>query len=273
MSRRSLRGRVSLRVLALALGLLPVSAVAGPPIKNTKLEAIGGGRKELLAKGRVNVLIFFRLGQAYSRDSLQPIDELRESFGKKPVRFLGLISDRYPPAQVAALLRELKVTLPVVRDAEDRLLGAFHVKMEPMVLIVGKQGRLVGSQPFRKVNFIDDVQARVRHALGEIDDAALDRILHPKARERPGSPERSKAKRYLRLARMLLGAGSLAPALKAITTSLADDPKLAAAHLVQGQILQAQKRCKQALAAFRRALALDPKLSTARTGLKACGGS
>ncbi|MCK5800698.1 MAG: hypothetical protein KAI47_26105, partial [Deltaproteobacteria bacterium] len=55
--------------------------------------------------------------------------------------------------------------------------------------------------------------------------------------------------------------------------AIKDDSKLAAAHLLMGQILAAQKHCGAAKAAFARALKLDASLKDAKAGAAACKGA
>lgn len=259
------------RCAVLLIGaLLTAPALSAPtqaaPVKNRKVEALGGGRVDLLVKKRVNVLFFFRLDQTYSREGLQALTALQKKVADKPVRFLALVSDRYPVVRVKALLAATKSKVAVARDVKDKLYSELRIRMEPMAVFISKQGKVVGSQAFRKINFVDDMVAWLRHALGEIDAAQLQAILEPKARKRPGTTNRSPALRYQRLARMLLGAGSLDGARKAIDKSLADDAKLADSHVILGEILVAQKKCAEAKKAFKRARALDPKLAAAKKG-------
>ncbi len=80
----------------------------------------------------------------------------------------------------------------------------------------------------------------------------------------------SLAKRNFNLAMMLFKLGSHDKALETVMKSLEYDPELAEAHALVGAILAAEDDCPSAIAAFDKALSLEPDEPTALEGKKAC---
>ncbi len=278
---RFLRGLNFARYAVVIVSLISVSSshVNAKPrhvVKNRKIKTCCGGTVSLLDTGKHNVLFFFSIEKAYSIDALKELEVIRKDYAKKKkqVRFLAIISSRYSKAKVVEALRKAKVTMSVGRDDKDLLYGELDLKMRPTVVCIDKHRRVIGHQVYRRINFENIMRAHIRFALGEISKSALDAVLHPKDRGvGTGGGSHVAALRQWRLGKLLFKSGALAGALHAAKKAIKDDSKLAAAHLLMGQILAAQKHCGVAKAAFARALKLDASLKDAKVGAAACKGA
>jgi predicted Zn-dependent protease len=254
--------------LLLAGSALPGAALAfreasaGTPIRDRTMPTVDGKRAALLASGKVGVFVFVRAGHDHSLSALQKLAQLEGEFEAKPVRFVAIVSDTEVPADVQALAREAGVRMPVLVDEADAFYGELGVAMLPSAGIVGRDGRLTGFQPFRKVNYLDAMRGRVQVALGELDEAGLARVLDPGVQ---AAPSGGRARARLRLARTLLAAGSVEQALESARASVALEPDLAEAHQVLSEALARAGRCDEAeaAAAAARKLAPDAKTSPA----------
>jgi len=242
--------RLFAAVVAIALGAgTPASTPAfrntqkGDPVRNRKMPTLDGRTESLLGTARANVFVFFRPGQEHSASALEQLAELEKELRSRPVRFVGVVSGDDSVDEVRAMVRESGIRMPVLLDKGDELYGELGVVLHPSVGIADERHRLVGFQPFRKINFTDAMRGRIQLALGEIDEARLASILDP-----PQAPVASGGRAHARvkLARVLLKAGQVEAAIDSARAGIAIDPDLAEAHAVLAEALARAKRCDEA---------------------------
>jgi|GEM_PF-589819 len=243
-------------------------AEVGSIIEDVEMPALDGGRQRLLSNAEANVFIFFKPGQEHSQATMKKISLLEKETAGKSVRWVGIVSDTIPKADVLALVKEAGISMPVLVDVGDALYGRLGVALQPVVGITGKDHTLVAYQPFTKINYIEVLRARIRHLLKEIDDKGLAQALHPPVATM--SDNAAAARRRLTLAGKLFQAKNYEKALENVNISMEKDPTSPAAHALQGDILAAQGRCPDALKAYDRALKADPANARAVEGKKAC---
>jgi tetratricopeptide (TPR) repeat protein len=241
----------------------------GAVISNPELAVVGGGKRAVQGTDGVNVLVFFRPDKDYNLSTLKGLAACEKRTAGKPVRWTGVVGERFPAEQVRAAQAETGIAMPVVVDAGDALYVELGLAQLPVVAITDKTRKLVQFQPFTKLNFCELVDGRIRLALGEITDADFEKLLNP-ASTRVGG-DASVAGRHLKMAEVLLKSGSGEKALEQAKIAVEKAPDLAAAHSVLGTALQATGDCKGALVAFDQALKLDPADARAAEGKKGCG--
>ncbi len=241
----------------------------GDPVQDVQLDALGGGKDRLLAKGaKANVFVFFRPEQDHSVDTLKDLASCEKEFAGKPVRFVGVVSDSWPPDVVQALVRDTGVKMTVLVDRGDALYGALGIRLHPVIGIVDAKGKLVAFEPFREINYCERVKVRIRWLLGEVSEAEIAKVDEPARSPLPHSDE-GVSKRHLNFARMLLKIGQPEKALDEVAKALAVQPS-AAGHGLRGEILATLGRCPEAVAAFDVALKIEPANAVATEGKKRC---
>ncbi|PKN59183.1 MAG: hypothetical protein CVU56_01505 [Deltaproteobacteria bacterium HGW-Deltaproteobacteria-14] len=268
---------VSLGACAL-LGLttLVTPAVAarsalGATITPHTLERVDGkGKAALFTKDAVTAVLLFTPDHAPSGEALDAAERCRADLAEAPVRWIALVSDRYPAADLRDTLARPGRTLDVAYDAGDAVYAELKAHVRPTAAIIDRDGRLVDWQPYESVGFGDKLCARVKHAAGLLDDAGRDAVLNPQRKTEERDPSAAKAQRYLKLGERLFAAGQLDKAEKMVRESLAAHEPVAAAHGLLGAILRARGDCPGALVAFERALALAPDDADAAAGRAAC---
>jgi tetratricopeptide (TPR) repeat protein len=191
-----------------------------------------------------------------------------KEFAGKPVRFVAVVSDSWPAAEVQAFVRESGVRMPVLVDDGDALYGKLGIRLHPVIGIVDAQRKLVAFEPFRQINYCDRVKVRIRWALGEASDAEVAKVDDPERTPLPHS-DAGVARRHLNFARQLHRIGQEQRALEEVRKSLAFAPS-AEAYALEGQVLVALRRCPEALRAFDTAAKLEPANAAARDGRKSC---
>jgi hypothetical protein len=238
----------SVASLAAALFALPVQAFRqvqpGAPLPDRILPTVDGRRASLVAQGKVSVFVFVRTQHDHSESALRQLATLERELAHRPVQLVAVVSDGEVPADVQELTRATGVRMPVLIDRGDALYGELGVAMYPSAGIVGRDGRLSSFQPFRKINYLDAMRGRVQVALGELDEKALAAILDPGAAPPPTGSGRAHAR--LKLARTLLAAGLVDPALESARAAVALDPALGEGHQVLSDALARAGRCEEA---------------------------
>ena len=69
----------------------------------------------------------------------------------------------------------MKIT--TLQDKGNALYGKLGVVLHPVIGVTNKKHELTLYFPFRATNFGNELKTRLRHMLGEIDDAKLDEML------------------------------------------------------------------------------------------------
>jgi tetratricopeptide (TPR) repeat protein len=247
--------------VVLSLALIPVAhaeafreTAVGTTIKNRRLPTIDGKAETLLGNAKANVFVFFRTGQDHSEQALMQLAELEKEFAKKPVRFVAVVSSDEPRDAVVALARQTGVRMPVLVDEKDALYGELGVVLHPSVGVADAQHRLAQYQPFRKINLLDDLRARIQVVLGELTEAQLAAVLDP-----PASPVKvNRAHARVNLARKLLQAGAVDAAVQSARAAVALEPTHAENHAMLAETLARSGKCDEAAREAAEARKLDP---------------
>lgn len=222
----------------------------------------------LLRDVDANVLVFFRPNQERSSSGLKELAGCQKELASKSIAWTAIVSDSVPVKSAAALIRESGIDAPVVRDSGDSVYGGLGIALHPVVVIVGRNGRLAAFEPFRSVNYCAVVKARIRRMLNEISEDELQNVLNPPKAQEGGNGQ--VARRYRAFAEALFRAKNYEKALQNVRTSLEKDPDQAPAHALLGDILSAQGRCEEAVPAYGKALELDASDLRARDGMTRC---
>lgn len=265
----------ALLLAAVAAGPTPPAAVAfakvGTRVEALELPAAAGGKAPLLSPAaRANVLVFFRADQERSVDALRQLAGCEQELGAA-VHWAAVVSGTANAAEAAGAAAAAGVRMPVLLDAGDRLYDALEVRLFPAVVIADGKGVLRAVEPYRQLEFAHAVKAQIRFVLGEIDRAALDRVLDPEASRMPGDDPVKKAMRDVNMARRLVELGQYEAAVKQAQRALelapvpAAFPVLATAYAKLGRCADSARALEQA-----RKAAVDPKQLAATRAL--CAG-
>jgi tetratricopeptide (TPR) repeat protein len=242
-------------------------AQLGTCLQDAEMPLLTGGRAHLLSSSVVDVVIYFRPGQEFSRMTLKGLGAVEHELAGRSIHWVGVVSDRSPKDDVLAEMKETGLDMPVLVDVGDKLYGTLGVAQLPVTVVCDQEHKLIAYQSFTKVNYSDVIRARLRFFLKEISQAQLDAVLNPPAATTDS--DEAAASRRLKLANMLFEAKSYDKALENIDAGLARIPS-ASAYALRGAILAAQGKCAEAKEAYTQALKLDPQNVRASEGLKGC---
>ena len=118
---------------------------AGKPAAEFSLAVLDGkGRKVSLAaqKGKVVVLDFWATWCGPCRRWMPIVAKLEKETEGKGVKFFA-VNLREPPATVRAYVREQKVEVPVLMDADGKVGTAYGARSIPLTVVVGRDGKIV----------------------------------------------------------------------------------------------------------------------------------
>jgi hypothetical protein len=215
--------------LLLAPMIAPAHVDAGVPVENAELAALDGSRHALLVKNQVNVLVFFRPEQERSIDTLQRLAECERLLAAKPVHLVPLVSSSAPAAAARAAVEGAGIQSPVLVDQSDELYGKLELRQHPMIVIVDRKWTVHAFEPYQRLRYCEIVRARVRFLLGELDQAAVEKIVKPPRADFPTEVAGGSAGRYVKLGNRELAKGNCEYALKAFDHALERDPANAGA--------------------------------------------
>jgi tetratricopeptide (TPR) repeat protein len=242
----------------------------GDTVDDVELRTLDGRPEHFLQKGlAANVFLFFRPEQEHSTDTLLDLAKCEKEFEKKPVRWVGVVSDSWPAEQVRALVKETGVRMTVLVDVGDALYGKLGIRLHPVIGIVDKRSKLVAFEPFRAINYCDRIRVRVKYLLGEATESDVAAVDAPAPSPLPHSAH-GVALRHANFARRLNEIGQPDQALAELQKSL-DAAPTAAAYALRGKILAAKGKCPDALRDLDQALKLEPGNAVALEGKKRCG--
>lgn len=268
------------RRFTLPLALLAIFAALPPPararaepgtqLEDVELRTLAGGKARLLStKVKANVFVFFRPNQERSLDALKQMAACEKELAGKSIHWAAVVSGSEPAADVKAAVAQSGIQMPVLLDEGDVLYDRLGVRLHPMVGIADAKLTLVALEPYRQIEYCEVIKSRIKVLLGELDQAALDKVLNPERSALPGADPAKKAMRDVNMARRLLEMGNAAESVKFAQKALAVAP-VPQAFTVLGKAYAKQGKCAEAVKAFEQALALDPKDAEAAAGKGSC---
>jgi hypothetical protein len=266
--KRAILVPIAVVAVAAAAGARAQAGETGQVLPDVSLTSVDGGTAPLVdGSSTATAILFFRAGQERSEETLKMLAGCEPRLAGKPARIVGVVPADSAEGAKAALASS-KAKLTVLVDPGDTVYAAAGVRTHPAVVVVDRARRVVAFEPYHQVGYCDAVVARVRHALGEIDDAEVARALAPPPSALP-EDSTGVARRHVSLGRKLLATKAYAQAHDNARKAIALAPS-ADAWRLEGDVFAAEGRCAEATRAFDSALALDPKDAAAMAARQAC---
>jgi len=256
--------RKSLTGAGMALSLLAVvsSAVAdhlrnvqpGEPLPPFQCRTLDGG--QLASKdvaGRVLVLVYVSAGQEQSDSALAAAHKVVTGINNEGLVLVFMSADVDRLEKLRETRQVAGIQEPLLLDEGRKYYGQLGLITFPTTIVTSKTGELSHVISSWRRNYEHHLELYCRHALGELDDAALAAGLTegPAFRDEASS----KANRHRSMAEMLRSKGMIAEAVRELEKSLELDPdnadsqlELAELLVAQGQLDQAQQRVAGLLA-------------------------
>ena len=176
--------------------------------------------KDLL--GKVVVLVYLSAQQRGSERAAVDAQRIVERLDRDDVELVFVTADVGYREEFAALWSEAKITRPLTFDTGRELYGKLGLIVFPTTLVIGREGKLEHVISTRRTNYSFVLHAFLRHALGELDEAALEAELDAKSLQLD-SPA-ALALRHRAVARLLSEKGLFSGAERELNTALEMDP-------------------------------------------------
>jgi len=258
--------------LAAAPFMAHAHADVGTQVAQAEFSAASGEKVRLVdPRARVSVLVFVKAGQDRSIDALKAMARCEKELAGRPVRFIGVVPPDTTPEEARALASSTGVKMPLVFDAGDALYNHLSVRLHPVIFLLDAKAKVADFEQYRQIDYCEVVTAHIRFLLGEIDQAALDRIEAPARGSMPGDDAKDVSNRDVNLGRKQLKIGQYDKAAASANKALGVSPN-AGAFALLGEIAAARGDCRAAVKQFDQALRIDPAEPHALAGRKACAG-
>ncbi|MHC5022512.1 MAG: tetratricopeptide repeat protein [Planctomycetota bacterium] len=279
-ARRTLRGRTGATIaLGLAI-LLAATTNAGtsdlrrgdpaPVISGTSLD--GRPMRTAEMRGRPLVLLFGETGHARTRTAFEQIVAALDEpdLTGQPVTWLVILSSHSDVNDVASLGSTRRRLPLMLHDADRAIFRAHEVVVQPSVVVVDEEGRVVHAISGPTERLGDIVHDAVLLACGRLSAERFEQMLHPESRRAPTDNE-IHAQRSLRLADRLLANEMVMMAEEKYREAIELDATCVEAHVRLGALLRREGRLDEAESLFSTALALEPDSLEAMCGLAHVG--
>ena len=268
--------RLLQKILLAALAMAPLGAHAhaevGTVVANVELRTAAGGKEKLLLpRMKATALVFVRTGQDRSLDALKAMSKCEQELAGKPVRFVAVVSGDTPPADAVALASGAGIRMSVLLDDGDVLYQRMGVRNHPVVFLLDAKYAIAVFEQYRQIDYCEVIRARLRFLLGELDQAAVEKIVNPPVSTMPGDDVRDVSIRDVNLGRRQLKIKQFEKAIQSANKALEKAPSPGAFALL-GDVYAAQGDCAKAQKQYEQALKLDPAEKHAVAGKQACAG-
>ena len=230
------------------------------------------GQEHTLAyvKGQpATLVVFFATWSPRSTPALEDAQKLYAEYADKGFRVLAVNVNRLSLSQddrrqIGEVKDSLKLTYPIVIDANLETYNAFGVVATPSTAVLNSEGRIVYEAASYLRSTGDDIRESVEVLLGVREAPKADAVA-----AKPLYKPDPKAQRHYSFGRTMFQRGNRDKAMEQLELAAAADPKYAAPRIFLGHLLLAKKDPKsvqQAAEYFAAAAALAPEDVTAWTG-------
>ena len=170
-----------LAIAILSVALLPVSSQVKPvpTVPNMKLQGLDGHIYDLNdLRGNVVLVSFGATWCAPCSTELRALEELLVEYKGKPVKFYWVSiesPDQVTNSVLKRYAKERKVSFPVLRDTARMVFSQFSPRVRlPMIVLLGKDGRVDAPVQFGMRSPADAYKADMRARLDKLIAAAAD---------------------------------------------------------------------------------------------------
>lgn len=230
------------------------------------------GQEHTLAqlKGQpATLLVFFATWSPRSTPALEDAQKLAAQYADKGFKVLAINVNRLSLGpddrrQIGELKDSLKLTVPIVIDANLETYNAFGVVATPSTAVVNAEGKIVHEAASYLSSTGSDIRESVEILLGVREAPQVDAVA-----AKPVFKPDPKALRHYSFGRTMFQRGNRDKAQDQFEQAAAADPKYAAPRIFLGHLLLAKKDPKSLQAAaehFAAAAAIAPDDVTAHTG-------
>jgi tetratricopeptide (TPR) repeat protein len=243
---------------------LPSVGAPAPSWALPSLQDNGTVRLEDL-RGRVVFLLF---GELYNENSIAACRDLASTLstaGEDASAYL-IITQKAPVSELRQQAQRKGVAIPILRDADRRVLADYRVLVLPSLVVIDPEGTVILSCAGYPLNFPDLIADAVLYAAGRLTDRELER-RRVTATAAAVPENTARALRLAALGHQLARRGSPDLAADTYRQAIAADADCLTAQLGLGTCLLNGGELAAAETHFQRALAIAPDSADSAFGL------
>jgi tetratricopeptide (TPR) repeat protein len=229
-----------------------------------KLKTVSGQEVEYAAPPEVAVVLsFVRMGQEKSEAVMRELARLDPKVLEKS-QVLALVTNPQE-GDVAAWVKNLGVTFPVLVDQNEEVYSKYGVMVAPQTAIMAPDGKLRGEVGGHTADFKSSVEDKLRELLG------MEKVEDKSAAVAKDLPlERKKAMRELQDAKVKVKRKMKAKAIPQAKEAVASDDTYVEAHVFYANLLLDEggpENLAEAEKQLNRAAELEPANAAVKPGL------
>jgi len=182
-----------------------------------------GGSVLVPVENKISIVLFVKAGQDRSDQAMAQLNTLiADPACQGSVQAIAVVSGQEAGVGAARIEGSQLWSGQVVIDLDYEASGLMSARVWPTTEIIDAQGSRIAHLPGLRESYSKDIRAYLDFAMGEIDQAALDKRLETNSTI--ASTPDSIASRRLHMAERLLDKGQTELALKELEQGLAIDP-------------------------------------------------
>jgi tetratricopeptide (TPR) repeat protein len=216
-------------------------------------------------KGKVVLILYWRVGQERSVKALKELKILSENFIDQPLQILAITKDTEEKSQIKDIRKSLALPFPVLLDVKAKIYTDFGVFVFPSTALIDKKGVYQYHYGGFRDGYKSELSQQIRLMLGLITKEELEKEKQQKSSGQTDAQR--KAIHHIRLGKKLEDKGLYEKALQEFEKAAEMDPGNPEAHVELGFSLLEQKEVDRALQHFQKAAKLNPLSADAKIGL------
>lgn len=231
-----------------------------------KLKDLNGKTHSLSqSKGKVIVILYWRVGQERSLKALKELKVIFEKLSDQPFEILAITKDTNKLSEIKDLKKSLKIPFPVLLDSEAEVYSEFGVFVFPSTALIDRNRAYRFHYGGFREDYQNEIFGQTRILLGLITE----KELQAEKEKEPArlKEEQKRAINYVNLGKTLRKRGMDEKAMQEFKKAVKLDPSNPEGHIFLGFSLLDQKKIDQALQHFQRGVELDPRSTDAKIGL------
>ena len=238
----------------------------GEPSPNFTLKDLNGKTYSLSkSKGKVTIILYWRLNQDRSLKALKELKVIFEKLSDQPLQILAITKDTDKLSDIKSLKKSLEIPYPILLDRDAEVYAEFGVFVFPSTALIDKKGVYRFHHGGFRENYYEEIFGQARILLGLITKEGLKAENGKKFSSL--TEDQKRAINRIKLGKTLKKRGMDEKALQNLKEAVELDEANPEGHILLGLLLLDQQDTDQALQHLKKGIELDPRSIEAKIGL------
>ena len=238
----------------------------GEPSPDFKLKDLEGKTYSLSkSKGKVTIILYWRLNQDRSTEALNELKRVFEKFSDQPLQILAITKDADKLSKIKSLKESLQIPYPILLDRDAEVYAKFGVFVFPSTALIDKKGVYRFHHGGFRENYYEEIFGQSRILLGLITKEGLNAENGKNFSSL--TDDQKKSINRIKLGKTLRKRGMNDKALQNLKEAVELDEANPEGHILLGLLLLDQQETDPALQHLKKGIELNPKSIDAKIGL------